>query len=624
MCAPRRSAWSHSSRSTIPAPSPITNPSRSASNGRTARSGSSLRVLIAFIVQNPARLSGVSAASLPPQIIAAASSRWIVRKASPIAWPLVAQAETTETLGPFAPVAMLTMPDAMLMMIIGTKNALTRPGPRSSNTWCCSSQVLAPPIPEPMITPTRSAFCGVIAKPASSNASRVAAIANWTNRSLRRTSLRSMYCAGSNSLISPAIWVSYGDGSNAVSRRTPERPSINPVQKASLPMPIGVMTPIPVSATRLVIVVPRCPPPVRELFRRRFDVALDILCCLTDGQDLLRLFVGDLQIKLVLQRHDQLHHVERVGSEILDELRLRRDLIRLHAELFYHFCLHAIEYRCHATITPWIVLPHHQPAVDIQDLPRDIAGFLRDEERHRRGHFFRSPGAAHRNMIDEPGTLVLPERRRQPGLNVPRGDDIGRDPATGHLLGHGLGKPDHRGLGRDVVRLPRVSDLCHDRADIDDPPAALAQHIAQRRACAVERRVQVDRQDLVPVLVPHAHEEPVARQAGVVDKDIQPSPPFPRPFDQPPAGLRRGDLRLKDRSTASRLLDQAAGTLGALTVVAVVHHDPRPFPGEPNGHRRSDPAGRSGDERNVFRQAHRTWSPARATVASLREAGSSM
>ena len=229
----------------------MTNPSRPASKGRTARSGASLRVLMAFIEQKPARLSGVRAASLPPQIMATASSRWMARNASPIACPPVAHADTIERFGPLAPWAMLTAPEAMLTMIIVAKKGLTRPGPRSSSTRCCSSQVAAPPIPDPMITPTRSAFRGVIAKPESSSASRDAASASWTNRSLRRTSLRSMNCVGSNPGISPAICVSYGVGSNAVIRRTPERPSISPVQKSSFPVPIGVMTPTPVRATRL-------------------------------------------------------------------------------------------------------------------------------------------------------------------------------------------------------------------------------------------------------------------------------------------------------------------------------------------------------------------------------------
>ena len=47
-------------------PSAITNPSRSRSNGRLARCGSSFRVDIAFIVENAPNDSGASGASAPP------------------------------------------------------------------------------------------------------------------------------------------------------------------------------------------------------------------------------------------------------------------------------------------------------------------------------------------------------------------------------------------------------------------------------------------------------------------------------------------------------------------------------------------------------------------------------
>src|SRR5437899_1839069 len=54
MRASRRTACSSDSSTTMPAPSPHTKPSRPASKGREAFSGSSLRVDIAFIEQKPA------------------------------------------------------------------------------------------------------------------------------------------------------------------------------------------------------------------------------------------------------------------------------------------------------------------------------------------------------------------------------------------------------------------------------------------------------------------------------------------------------------------------------------------------------------------------------------------
>ena len=57
----------------MPAPSPITKPSRSRSKGREARTGSSLRVDSARMAAKPPTPSGVMAASLPPAIMASAS-----------------------------------------------------------------------------------------------------------------------------------------------------------------------------------------------------------------------------------------------------------------------------------------------------------------------------------------------------------------------------------------------------------------------------------------------------------------------------------------------------------------------------------------------------------------------
>ena len=64
----------------IPEPSPSTKPSRSTSNGREARSGSSLRVLIARIWENPAIGMLVMHASAPPATTTSASPALIIRQ----------------------------------------------------------------------------------------------------------------------------------------------------------------------------------------------------------------------------------------------------------------------------------------------------------------------------------------------------------------------------------------------------------------------------------------------------------------------------------------------------------------------------------------------------------------
>ncbi len=92
-------------------------------------------------------------------------------------------------------------------MMAGMKNGLTLRTPRSMRVLCVSSMVSRPPIPEPTIAPIRCGSSLSTSRPESFTAMSAAASANWMNRSLRRTSLRSMNFSGSKPLTSPAIRV---------------------------------------------------------------------------------------------------------------------------------------------------------------------------------------------------------------------------------------------------------------------------------------------------------------------------------------------------------------------------------------------------------------------------------
>ena len=87
----------------MPAPSARTNPSRSRSNGRLARGGSSLRVERARIAANPPRPIRVIAASLPPVIITSARPVWMCLNASPMALFEEAQAVAPAQFIPIRP-----------------------------------------------------------------------------------------------------------------------------------------------------------------------------------------------------------------------------------------------------------------------------------------------------------------------------------------------------------------------------------------------------------------------------------------------------------------------------------------------------------------------------------------
>src|SRR5688572_23813888 len=91
-------------------------------------------------------------------------------------------------------------------------------------------------------------------------------------------------------------------------------------QNGSTFSPSDVITPIPVTTTR------RSDMPASPKLTFALQVLLDEHDGRSDRLNLLRLFVGDLQVELVLQFHDQLDGVQRVGVEVVNKRRLPIDL----------------------------------------------------------------------------------------------------------------------------------------------------------------------------------------------------------------------------------------------------------------------------------------------------------
>src|SRR5713101_1616479 len=146
---------------------------------------------------------------------------------------------------------MATMPAAMSAIIIGTVKGLIRFGPRSIRAVWLFSISSMPPMPELTITPTSSGFICAGSRPAWASACLDAARANWQYRPMWRAVLRSMYSSGLKPLTSAAILVSKLVVSKRVIRPTPDTPSTMFDHTVSRWLPIGVMKPIPVTATRV-------------------------------------------------------------------------------------------------------------------------------------------------------------------------------------------------------------------------------------------------------------------------------------------------------------------------------------------------------------------------------------
>jgi hypothetical protein len=78
-------------------------------------------------------------------------------------------------------------------------------------------------------------------------------------------------------------------------------------------------------------------------------------------------------------------------------------------------------------------------------------------------------------------------------------------------------------LRRGVVGLADVAPLADDRRDVHDPAVVVLDHVRQRGLGHEEGAREVDREDLVPVLVVHLEHRLVDRDAGVVDEHVEPA-----------------------------------------------------------------------------------------------------
>src|SRR5436305_3230323 len=164
------------------------------------------------------------------------------------------------------------------MVPLGTQKMLTCFSfPLCHRRYICSENSCAPP-PVPRIIPiSRFSSIDIDARSSAESftASLVAATHSGTTRDTCLRSRASTHASSSNSGISPPIWTSRFEESKRDIRFTPDFPASTARQKASLPIPFGLTTPIPVITTRGSIIkfdsnlkeqrVPHFSPPLREV-----------------------------------------------------------------------------------------------------------------------------------------------------------------------------------------------------------------------------------------------------------------------------------------------------------------------------------------------------------------------
>src|ERR1700722_4349622 len=193
---------------------------------------------------------------------------------------------------------MLTCPAARLAMVAGIKNGEIFRGPPWSMALCSRSITSNPPIPDPMCTPTRSAFSGPIFRPECVSASWAAASAKWMKRPILRASFLSMKSNGSKPFTSAANVTGNPVVSKLVIGAIPLLPANRLFQTSGAVLPMPQSSPMPVTTTLLANSL------------TAFRVFLDVFGGVFHGLDLFRIFVRDFQVKGFLELHHELDHIE--------------------------------------------------------------------------------------------------------------------------------------------------------------------------------------------------------------------------------------------------------------------------------------------------------------------------
>src|SRR6476469_8507580 len=164
---------------------------------------------------------------------------------------------------------------------------------------------------------------------------------------------------------------------------------------------------------------------------------------------------------------------------------------------------------------------HRHPAIDVERLTGDVTSLVRCEKYRRSSHV--RPGAQ-------------PPRRHAGENRVPllvialvghrRGNEAGRDrvrryPAFGIFSGDRLDHADHASLGRGIVALPGIAGDAHHGRYADDSAEAAPHHSPQGRTREAESGGQIDRDHLVPVLVPQLDQQIILRDPGIGHQNVE-------------------------------------------------------------------------------------------------------
>src|SRR5213594_3627053 len=437
-------------------------------------------------------------------------------------------------------------------MYIGMKNGDTRLGPFSISARQFSSKVATPPVPVPIKTPTRftSTLSQLFARQASVIASSAAPIANWENKSYRRSSFLSRKRAGSKSFTSHANRTDDFTGSKRVIDPAPDRPATRASQVVRVVLPSGLTSPRPVMTTRRGT----CYFPILSW---RYFIACPTVrsfSASSSGMSMSNSFSKAMTSSTVSRLS-----APRSSMKLASDVSFSRSTPSSSTMMSLTFSSSCFMSIAMVALNGGVgKRSQHHPAVDDQHLTRNVAGEVGGEKEHRRRDIRSLAQPAHRNGPDQGLARLAGDLPGQLRIDKPGRHGVHEYIPRGQLLRHRLGEADQAGLGGGIVGLALVARDADDARDVDDPAPATLDHPPGRVLGHQEGALQVRVEHGAPVVLVDPEQQVVPRRARVVHEDVDLAE---LPLDRADRGLDLSRVRDVARKAPRRGVPERARRL---------------------------------------------------------------
>src|SRR2546428_3228716 len=250
-------------------------------------------------------------------------------------------------------------------------------------------------------------------------------------------------------------------------------------------------------------------------------------------------------------------------------------------------------------------------AVDVEGLPGDVARARRREEHGQGGDVLGLVRAPERDrgvapplhLVDRDALRggarpqILVRQRADGGA---RADGVHVDVVLGELERRQARHADDGALAAGVDRVRGAGEpLACDGGDVHDHAAAPGDHLARDALQAEEDALAVDPHDAVPVLFGEIHDVGAARDAGVVDEDIDLAEGVDGLADHPVDALEVADVGPEGQALAAERADGVGRRLGG-PLLEVDRYDVRAALRQGQRRRAADAARGTGDDRDTI------------------------